>query len=226
MFCLFNFHLALYPPHSISMQNVSPSTQPLDINDSSPHGTELGPSNKKTKNHSPEEVRTPKKVKIQEIDLDPDFTKDANTPHLSTRLASKPSDKSLRDPSSSHDMGNSISTDKTPQAQLKHSPLSVSSTHVSDSPTASLSLEPTNYLSLTFRIEKMMVVEEASSVKEEDPNLAELGKKIEALSDTMQVITSKLEATESKMHDVSKFALNVMRCSATSLCLLQDSVDK
>lgn len=96
----------------------------------------------------------------------------------------------------------------------------MSSTHVSDSPIASLSLEPANYPSPTFRIEKVMVVEEANSVKEEDPNLTELGKKIEALSDNMQVITRKLEATESKMHDVSKFALNVMRCSATTLCLL------
>lgn len=63
-------------------------------------------------------------------------------------------------------------------------------------------------------------------MKEEDPNLAELGKKIEVLSDNLQVITNRLEATESKMHDVSKLALNVMRCSTTTLCLLQDSADK
>lgn len=73
----------------------------------------------------------------------------------------------------------------------------------------------------------MMVVEEASSVKEEEEtNLAELEKKMEALSDNVQVIISRLEVAEPKMHDVSKFSLNVMRCSTTTLCLMQERTTK
>lgn len=73
----------------------------------------------------------------------------------------------------------------------------------------------------------MMVVEELSNIKEEaKAKLTDLEKKVDNVIKKLQEITSRMKAIENKLHDVSRFVLNSMHNSATTLCLLQESTLK
>ncbi|XP_059073040.1 uncharacterized protein LOC131035524 isoform X1 [Cryptomeria japonica] len=140
---LYNFHLALCPSRMISVQNVL-GNQPLAITTDKPDISpppllEIGSCSKKNKKHHSKDAKTPKKVRIQEIDSDVEITDETNTPRRSVRLTSEPPEKSLRDPSSIHEIGNSIPSDNVAPFQSTSTPHSASSTHASESPKNSMS---------------------------------------------------------------------------------------
>ncbi|XP_059067886.1 uncharacterized protein LOC131858608 [Cryptomeria japonica] len=73
----------------------------------------------------------------------------------------------------------------------------------------------------------MVVIEEAGSIKEEaDGNLLDLEKKVDVLNEQVQEIASRANVAEKRLQEVTRFTLNVMHSSVTTLCLLQENTQK